>query len=63
MAGRFSVEIIIGGKILCRGLFVQPQAQPLAGCVTEALVAAAVEVVFDEESAQGDESRDFPIES
>ena len=35
---------------------------PLAGCVTEALVAAGTEVVFDEESAPGDESRDFPIE-
>ena len=36
---------------------------PLAGCVTDDLVAAGAEVVDVEESALGDESQGFPMDS
>ena len=36
---------------------------PLAGCVTEELVAAGAEVLEADESAPGDESEGFPMDS
>ena len=45
------------------GFLASHKLSPLAGCVTEDLVAAGAELVGAEGSAPADESQDIPVDS